>query len=76
MYCIRTKTYGDIMYLAWQYPGWDDDGYFWTSEEYLKKLLHHNVPEHPFAFTTANSACEFLKTFECAAQCEVVRFPE
>lgn len=53
-------------YLAWQPPVWDDDGYFWTSEEtffeVLKRHPEYNTHPHKFTFKTEEAARAFAES--------------
>lgn len=54
-------------YLAWQNPAWDEDGYFWTSEENFFDLLRnypaHNQKPHQFAYETEAAAKTFAASY-------------
>lgn len=76
-WCITTKDLvgKDIVYLGWQNPAWDEDGYFWTSREVIEKIMEtHNTKEHPFIFTNKQKAIKHLKTLHIPQKCRVVRW--
>lgn len=75
MYCICAEICGEDMYLCWQNPVWEDNGYFWTWKEYLDKCIQDNSKEHPFLFNSEDEANEFIKTFKCHAQCFAMEYP-
>ena len=62
------------MYLAWQNPVWDDDGYFWTSKEVVKEILCNNTKEHPFLFRSRAEAIAHLKSINVPQKCSIVRW--
>lgn len=74
MYCITSNIFGDIMYLAWQNPVWDDDGYFWTSKEVVTEILCNNTQEHPFLFGSKEEAVKHLQTLNIPQKCSVVKW--
>ncbi len=52
----------ELMYLCWQEPAWDDDGYFWAWERDVPELIkYNNTPNHPFAFKTKAEARKFAR---------------
>lgn len=76
-WCITTDnlTSDGTMYLGWQNPAWDEDGYFWTSKEILEKIVEtNNTEEHPFIFTSRNKAIKHLKTLHIPQKCRVVKW--
>ena len=76
-WCITTDdiTHDGIVYLGWQNPTWDEDGYFWTSKENLEKIVEaNNTEEHPFIFTSRNKAIKYLKTLHIPQKCRVVKW--
>jgi len=76
-WCITTDNLIDdeIMYLGWQNPAWDEDGYFWTSKEIVEKIEEtNNTEEHPFIFTSKRKAIKHLKTLHIPQKCRVVRW--
>lgn len=75
MWIITTERFGDkeTVYLGWQDPAWDDDGYFWTSKEVIKKIIKNNTPEHPFLFDTKTKAIKHLKNLHIPQICRVVQ---
>ena len=79
MCCIITRDpFGvgnnDVMYLAWQTPAWDEDGYFWTWKDSMKEILHNNTPEHPFLFNNREEAKAFLEKHNLPQKCEIIRW--
>lgn len=47
MWVITTGlTKEDMMYLGWQVPAWDEDGYFWTYFNVIQsilKIIHQTI---------------------------------
>lgn len=74
MYYITSNVFGDIMYLAWQKPVWDDDGYFWTSKEVVNEILYNNTQEHPFLFESKEAAVKHLRTLNIPQKCRIVKW--
>ena len=74
MYCIVSNVLGGTMYLAWQNPVWDDDGYFWTSKDIMTKILCNNTKEHPFLFHNKREAVKHLKSINIPYKCSIVRW--
>ena len=67
------KSYDEGMaFLSWQYPGYEDTGYFWTSLETLNKMIPHMKNEFPFVFKTKNEAVKHLKTLGIPQKCRIV----
>jgi hypothetical protein len=66
------STDDKIMYLAWQNPTWDDDGYFWTDKEILPDCMKNDIPEHPFTFDTRVAAIKHLKSINIPQKCRVI----
>lgn len=76
-WCITTDNlnHDKTVYLGWQNPVWDEDGYFWTSKEILEKIVEtNNTEEHPFIFTSRNKAIKHLKTLRIPQKCRVVKW--
>lgn len=75
-WCITTDDLcrDGIIYLAWQKPAWDEDGYFWTSRETLQEVISNNTPEHPFLFYSRRAAIKYLKSINIPQKCRVVRW--
>lgn len=76
-WCITTDniTHDETVYLGWQNPVWDEDGYFWTSKEVVSKIINtNNTKEHPFIFTRRTEAIKHLKTLHIPQKCRVVRW--
>lgn len=74
VWCITTDGLCDKnekMYLAWQNPAWDEDGYFWTSKETMKEVLYNNVLWHRFLFHSRNAAIKHLKTIDIPQKCRI-----
>ena len=76
MWCIITEHILDkeIMYLGWQHPVWEDDGYFWTYKDVIKEIIKDNVPEHPFLFESRGEAVKALKALKLPQKCKVIEF--
>lgn len=72
--CFTDKN--EIMYLGWQNPAWDDDGYFWTSKETIQTILWNgnNTKEHPFLFNTREDAIIHLKRINIPQKCRVIKW--
>lgn len=53
----------EINYLGWQRPGWEDNGYFWTSKETIEEMIRDDYVsgEHPFLFETEKQAKELAE---------------
>lgn len=51
----------ETLYLGWQNPAWDEDGYFWTSKDTIKDIISYgsNTRKHPFLFRTEKDAWKF-----------------
>lgn len=75
-WCITTDGICNdgINYLGWQYPVWDENGYFWTSKEVLEKMIANNTPEHPFLFNSRRMAIKHLKSIKIPQKCRVIRW--
>lgn len=83
VYAIITKKLSfepnDYSILAWQTPGWDDDGYFFTGEYWFRKILsespQNNDWPHRFAFQSEKAARDFMKNRKDLTHwdCEVMR---
>lgn len=76
-WCITTDdiTHDGIVYLGWQNPAWDENGYFWTSKEVVRKIVEtNNTEEHPFIFTSRSKAIKHLKTLHIPQKCRVVKW--
>ena len=76
MYCIvhYDDEFGYTCYLAWQNPGWNDDGYFWTDKETFKECLCENTEDHPFLFDSRAKAIAHLKSLSVPQKCSIVRW--
>lgn len=76
MWCITTNDFGgsEPMYLAWQRPVWDDNGYFWTHEDVFKKITENSIPEHPFLFNSRNEALKCSRSLNIPQKCIVMEF--
>ena len=74
MYCITSNILGKIMYLAWQSPVWDDDGYFWTDKKVVTEILYNNTQEHPFLFGSKEEAVKHLRALNIPQKCRIVRW--
>lgn len=76
MFCITYKDSrtGRISYLAWQNPGWNDYGYFWTSKEVFRSCLPNNTLEHPFLFRTKGEAVKLLNSIGIPQKCSIVKW--
>lgn len=73
-WCIATDfSENDIVYLCWQQPAWEDDGYFWTSIDSLLKCICNNTATHPFVFTSRKEAINHIKRLNLTQRCRVVR---
>lgn len=46
----------NVKFLGWQYPAWDESGYFWTEFYNIPEVLHNNMMEHPFLFESIPDA--------------------
>jgi len=71
MYIIATKSFietelNEILYLGWQEPAWDEDGYFWTRKETIKEMIKDGYifPEQPFLFDSEEKAKQLAKNIE------------
>lgn len=76
-WCITTDnfTHNEKVYLGWQNPAWDEDGYFWTSRETVEKIMKtNNTSDHPFIFNSRKSAIKHLKTLQIPQKCKVIRW--
>lgn len=74
-WCITTDDASDeTMYLGWQTPVWEDDGYFWTVKGVILEILVNNTPEHPFLFESREDAIKHLKSINIPQRCRIVRF--
>lgn len=75
VWCITTDFWkdGKDMFLAWQNPAWDDDGFFWTSQETMKEIYGNNAFEHRFLFATREQAIRYLKKLHIPQRCRVVK---
>lgn len=74
LWCITTTADGnDVMYLGWQNPAWDEDGYFWTQKETISEILQNNTVDHPFLFHSREAAIMRLKGMKLPQNCKVVR---
>lgn len=71
---IENLCHDEMVYLAWQKPAWDEDGYFWTSREILHEVIENNIPDHPFLFNSRSSAIKHLKSINIPQKCRVVRW--
>ena len=76
MYCITSKVLGSTMYLGWQNPVWDADGYFWTYKNVIKEILCNNTPEHPFLFSSKREAYKHLHTLHITQTCKIIKWTE
>jgi len=54
------------LYLGWQKPVWDEDGYFWTSKGTISKILEagNNIEDHLFIFNTLGQAQSLAEHLE------------
>lgn len=76
-WCITTDdiTHNGTVYLGWQNPAWDEDGYFWTSKEIVERIIKaNNTSEHPFIFNSRRAAIKHLKTLHIPQKCRVIRW--
>ena len=75
-WCITTDNlcHDGIVYLAWQKPAWDEDGYFWASRETLQKAIKNNTQDHQFLFNSRRAAIKHLKSINIPQKCKVVRW--
>lgn len=75
-WCITTKSVWDdeIAYLAWQNPGYNKHGYFWTNRKNFENILDNNNLEHPFLFDSRRAAIRHLKTIKIPQKCKIVRW--
>jgi len=75
-WCITTDNICNdgIVYLGWQTPAWDEDGYFWTSKEILQGIIANSTPDHPFLFNSRRAAIRHLKSIDIPQKCRVVRW--
>ena len=75
-WCITTDDlcHDGIVYLAWQKPAWDEDGYFWTSRETLQKAIGNNTLDHPFLFNSRRTAIKYLKSINIPQKCRIIRW--
>lgn len=74
-WCIVTADYltGELEYLAWQKPEYEDTGYFWTSRDVFEALkAKNNTVEHPFIFSSMLEGIKFLRMQKIPQQCSVV----
>ena len=65
------------MYLAWQNPGWEDTGYFYSSarsiEEFKDIVRRNHSNEHPFIFKSREKAKQFMDNkFKEIDQCDYI----
>ena len=74
MWCISFTVVNETMYLCWQKPFLEEDGYFWTCKDIVKECLNENTPEHPFIFHTRREAIDFLKSRNFSQKCKVMKF--
>ena len=75
IWCISTNKISEqTMYLGWQHPAWDEDGYFWTLEDVIPEMLINNTPEHPFLFGSREEAIRHLKSLNLPQKCRVVKW--
>ena len=77
VWCIMTNYWGknsdhEPMYLAWQNPAWDDDGYFWTSKETMEEIYYNNCSWHLFLFSSRENAIKHLKKIKISQRCSIV----
>lgn len=75
-WCITTDDlcHDGIVFLGWQNPAWDEDGYFWTSKEVLEEIIANNTPEHPFLFNSRRAAIKHLKSINVPQKCRIIRW--
>lgn len=64
----------ETLYLAWQEPAWDEDGYFWTWKDVFKELENQSTLEHPFIFVSRKAAIRKLKKLNIPCKCRVVKW--
>lgn len=78
MYII--KTYEGIcghqeepLYLGWQKPAWDLDGYFWTSKETIDEMLNKGFVSNTFKYIFLNKgeALNHIKQNLSYKNCEI-----
>lgn len=74
MYCVVSDVLGETMYLSWQNPVWDDDGYFWTSKEVVTEILCNNTKEHPFLFGSKEEAVKHLRTLNIPQKYRIIKW--
>lgn len=76
--CDNIFRNGEVAYLAWQEPVYDEDGYFWTHDGMMRSCIDKNIstPEHPFVFPSRNSAIRKLKKLNIPQKCRIVKWSE
>lgn len=78
-WCITTNGFvgTEKMYLGWQKPAWDEDGYFWTNKKTLMEIVHlYNTTDHPFIFSSRTKAIKHLKTLNIPQKCKAERLQQ
>ena len=73
-WCITTEDDWGLLYLGWQNPVWNEDGYFWTSKNVIREILQHNIPEHPFLFKTEQEAIKHAKSIGLPQKWKAIKF--
>lgn len=71
---LNESEKSDIQYLAWQYPAWDEDGYFWTRRETVLQMIDESANIHRFLFKSEKDAQNLITNLNLKAHCKVTAF--